>query len=72
MPAKKRPDGPAKVKAARFTDHEWQVVVASAEAQGKTPEQFVREATLGTAVSGNSEEILNLGGAAIPGPENEN
>lgn len=64
MPARKKPNGPAKVKAARFTDAEWILVVEQACLEGKTPAQFVREAALGTAVSGNAGEILEAGGSA--------
>ena len=66
MPAPRNPNNPSKVRTTRFTDDEWALVLASAERENKTPAQFLREATLGTAVSEHPEEILESGGAAIP------
>jgi uncharacterized protein (DUF1778 family) len=67
MPAPRKPGkGPSKVKATRFTDDEWAMLIAIAEDEGKTPAQFIRESALGTAIAqiDDRRNILGQGSAA--------
>jgi hypothetical protein len=46
MPARRKPEGPAKVRTVRFTDDEWAVVLLRSASEQKKPATYLRDKSL--------------------------
>jgi hypothetical protein len=46
MPARRKPEGPSRVRTVRFTDDEWAVIVERSMREQKKPATYLREKTL--------------------------
>jgi len=46
MPARRKPEGPSRVRTVRFTDDEWAVIVERSMREQKKPATYLRDKSL--------------------------